>query len=135
MVGIYEGPFHSLIFSLPAQAQNILLQCVLFVGAMVANVKAFSFLSSSRVCECAGMLLERLDGKPVTKVLKQPYFHDCQFVYDLLYGVFTTLDVAQAAVGFHHADFRLANVSRCFGPLAPHWRFMFLNVEHLCSTC
>jgi hypothetical protein len=60
---------------------------------------------------CAGMLLERLDGKPVTKVLKQPYFHDCQFVYDLLQSVFTTLDVAQAAVGFHHADFRLANVS------------------------
>ena len=56
------------------------------------------------------MLLERLDGKPVTKILKQPYFHDCQFVYDMLCSVFNTLETAQGAFGFHHADFRLANV-------------------------
>lgn len=59
----------------------------------------------------AGMLLERLNGAPVTKKLKHPAFHDVQFVKDMLHSVFTTLELAQGAIGFHHADFRLANVS------------------------
>jgi hypothetical protein len=95
--------------SFPAAADH---SCLYLYGiGGKPNGNCFSSGRSHLRLSCAGMLLERLDGHPVTKILKQPYFHDCQFVYDLLQGVFTTLDVAQAAVGFHHADFRLANVS------------------------
>lgn len=80
----------------------------------------------------AGMLLERLNGAPVTKRLKHPGFHDVQFVKDMLQSVFKTLEVAQGAIGFHHADFRLANVS--LPSISECTRVMYYFVSTHCCT-
>eukprot|EP00884_Botryococcus_braunii_P018754 jgi/Botrbrau1/5562/Bobra.0023s0045.1 len=57
-----------------------------------------------------GMTLERVHGRNVNKVICNERFNDVTYVFDMLYGVFTALDRAQSALGFHHSDLRLANV-------------------------
>ena len=46
-----------------------------------------------------GMLLERVQGTTVDKVICTRNFHDVRYVYDMLYSVFTALDRAQGALG------------------------------------
>ncbi|KAK9792705.1 hypothetical protein WJX73_008294 [Symbiochloris irregularis] len=57
-----------------------------------------------------GMILERLHGRCVDKVICTRSFADIQYVHDMLKCVFTALERAQSWLGFHHSDLRLANV-------------------------
>lgn len=45
------------------------------------------------------MLLERLNGTTVDKVICTRDFHDVHYVYAMLYSIFTALDRAQGALG------------------------------------
>lgn len=47
----------------------------------------------------AGMLLERLDGRSPAKVVGAKNFHDVGYLRDLLFTVFTALDVGQRRMG------------------------------------
>ena len=47
----------------------------------------------------AGMLLERLDGRSPAKVVGAKNFHDIGYLRDLLFNVFTALDVGQRRMG------------------------------------
>ena len=47
------------------------------------------------------MLLERLHGTTVDKVICTKEFHDVHYVYAMLYSIFTALDRAQGALGMH----------------------------------
>ena len=46
-----------------------------------------------------GMLLERLHGRPVDKVICTQKFHDINYIHDMLCSVFLALDKAQGALG------------------------------------
>ena len=46
-----------------------------------------------------GMLLERLHGRTVDKVICTRDFHDVHYVYAMLFSIFTALDRAQGALG------------------------------------
>jgi hypothetical protein len=54
--------------------------------------------------------LEKLHGTTVDKVIKDWSFNDINYIGDMLYEVFLTLDVAQRKLGFHHSDLRVANI-------------------------
>ena len=45
------------------------------------------------------MLLERLDGRSPAKVVGAKHFHDIGYLRDLLFNVFTALDVGQRRMG------------------------------------
>ena len=45
------------------------------------------------------MLLERLNGRNVDKIICTRDFHDVQYVYNMLFSVFSALDRAQGALG------------------------------------
>ena len=45
------------------------------------------------------MLLERLHGRTVNKVICTRDFHDVHYIYAMLYSIFTALDRAQGALG------------------------------------
>lgn len=45
------------------------------------------------------MLLERLHGTTVDKIICTRDFHDVHYVYSMLYSIFTALDRAQGALG------------------------------------
>lgn len=45
------------------------------------------------------MLLERLDGRSPAKVVGAKNFHDIGYLRDLLFNVFTALDVGQRRMG------------------------------------
>ncbi|KAK9843419.1 hypothetical protein WJX81_001420 [Elliptochloris bilobata] len=62
-----------------------------------------------------GMLLERLDGRSPAKVVGAKDFHDIGYLRDLLFNIFTALDVGQRRMGFHHADLRIDNVMEVTG--------------------
>lgn len=47
----------------------------------------------------AGMFLERMNGKSVSKVIGSADFCDVQYIRDMLFEVFTALDAAQRAFG------------------------------------
>ena len=58
------------------------------------------------------MLLERLDGRSPAKVVGAKNFHDIGYLRDLLFTVFTALDVGQRRMG----------ALRPGGPLGVHGR-------------
>jgi hypothetical protein len=49
------------------------------------------------------MILERLDGKAPSSVLKRSEFNDIHYLEEFLFCLFNALDLGQKAVGFHHA--------------------------------
>ncbi|KAK9822580.1 hypothetical protein WJX74_006685 [Apatococcus lobatus] len=59
---------------------------------------------------CRGMVLQRLHGRNVDKVVHPATFIDIDYIHDMLLSVFVALDKAQGALGFHHQDFRLENI-------------------------
>ena len=48
----------------------------------------------------AGMILERINGKSVDKIVMDKEFHDIYYIRDMLLEVFTALDAAQRAFGY-----------------------------------
>jgi len=76
----------------------------------------------------AGMLLERLNGRSPAKVVGAKNFHDIGYLRDLLFNVFTALDVGQRRVGAAPAAAPLARAApsarsgrgrACVQPRAP----------------
>jgi len=61
-----------------------------------------------------GQILERLNGKSVSKIFEQKKFADIHYIRDLMLEVLTALDKAERRYGFHHCDFRLENVMEHF---------------------
>lgn len=61
-----------------------------------------------------GQVLERLNGKSVSKIFEQNKFADIHYIRDLMLEVLTALDKAERRYGFHHCDFRLENVMEHF---------------------
>jgi hypothetical protein len=57
-----------------------------------------------------GMVMERINGKSVDKIITASDFHDIYYIREMLHEVFTSLDATQRAFGFHHYDLRLDNV-------------------------
>ena len=51
----------------------------------------------------AGMILERLEGKPPNKTVQPPEFNDIHYLEEALFCIFNALDIGQKALGFHHA--------------------------------
>lgn len=49
--------------------------------------------------EHAGMVMERINGLSVDKVITARNFHDIHYIRDMLLQVFTALDAAQRAFG------------------------------------
>lgn len=48
---------------------------------------------------CRGMVLQRLHGRNVDKVLQPATFIDIDYIHDMLLSVFVALDKAQGALG------------------------------------
>ena len=67
----------------------------------------------------SGMIMERLTGWTINKRIMDPAFHNIHYVREMLFQVFSALDRAQRAVGFHHADLGLRNVMECYPKLFP----------------
>jgi len=93
-----------------------------------------------------GMIMERVNGWPISKRLADPSFHNIHFIREMLFQVFSALDRAQRALGFNHADLGLGNVMEHYPTLFPdvHETVKDANVEALetarnptqkCSTC
>lgn len=45
------------------------------------------------------MILERINGKSVSKVIAEPDFCDVRYIREMLFSIFTALDAAQRAFG------------------------------------
>jgi hypothetical protein len=48
---------------------------------------------------CAGMIMERINGKSVDKIITASDFHDIYYIREMLHEVFTSLDATQRAFG------------------------------------
>ena len=60
------------------------------------------------------MLLERIVGRDVAKVISSPHFNNVHYLRQMLYCVFQALHKAQRKLAFHHADLRLPNIMELF---------------------
>lgn len=61
-----------------------------------------------------GQVLERLNGKSVSKIFAEKGWADIHYIRSLMLEVFAALDKAERRFGFHHCDFRLENVMEHF---------------------
>lgn len=66
-----------------------------------------------------GMIMERVNGWPISKRVADPSFHNIHFIREMLFQVFSALDRAQRALGFNHADLGLGNVMEHYPALFP----------------
>ncbi|PSC76125.1 kinase-like superfamily [Micractinium conductrix] len=58
----------------------------------------------------AGMVMGELRGWEIYKRIETPHFHNISYIKTMLYQVFSALDRAQRALGFHHADLGMRNI-------------------------
>ena len=75
-----------------------------------------------------GMLLERLHGTTVDKIICTRDFHDVHYIYAMLYSIFTALDRAQGALGEQCQTYRLLSFKYTYEeqadwPHHPPWVF------------
>ena len=65
---------------------------------------------NKRLLTFQGFMMERMNGYPISKRVNDPGFHNIHFVREMLHQVLSSLDRAQRALGFNHADMGLGNV-------------------------
>jgi hypothetical protein len=66
-----------------------------------------------------GMIMERVNGWPISKRVADPSFHNIHYIREMLFQVFSALDRAQRALGFNHADLGLGNVMEHYPTVFP----------------
>jgi hypothetical protein len=66
-----------------------------------------------------GMVMERVNGWPISKRVTDPSFHNIHYIREMLFQVFSALDRAQRALGFNHADLGLGNVMEHYPSVFP----------------
>ncbi|KDD73951.1 hypothetical protein H632_c1704p1, partial [Helicosporidium sp. ATCC 50920] len=57
-----------------------------------------------------GMIMEKMQGWDVHSRITDPTFHNIHYIREMLFQSFTSLDRAQRALGFHHADLGMRNI-------------------------